>query len=185
MSLDKKADTILKHYLKAVDTFGLPSRVRFDHGSEGVLVGEFQTAFQAELTGSWERGSFLTGRSVHNTRIEMMWNFLSRSGMGTFRKLFDELERAGLLNVDDSGHLFVLHSVFLPRIQGTVQNLNFTGFLFSRSSVKNSEPCVNHVSLLLFLSCARRVRAHVGQPQHQRKHRRPAERDVHAPEAYG
>ena len=32
MSLDKKADTILKHYLKAVDTFGLPSRVRFDFG---------------------------------------------------------------------------------------------------------------------------------------------------------
>lgn len=54
---NNRAKTVVDLFLEAVDTHGLPSRVRGDHGTENVLVA----ACMEERRGV-ERGSYIWGR---------------------------------------------------------------------------------------------------------------------------
>ena len=116
--LDKRSETILGDYVHACAKFEVPSRVRFDHGTEGVLVKQYQTQYWVDRGLGDARGSFMEGPSVHNTRIEGMWNHLGRTLGRAFRRLFDTMESMGCFDANNAGHMFVLHSVFFRRIQG-------------------------------------------------------------------
>ena len=118
-STDNKADTVLNCFQSAVQLHGLPSRVRCDKGGENVKVSQFMLSHPLRGPG---RNSCITGRSVHNQRIERFWRELYPACIAIYYTLFWSLEDSELLNRDDQIDLFCLHYVFLPRINHSLHN---------------------------------------------------------------
>ena len=112
-SSNNQAETVLLCFLDAVGQFGLPSRVRCDRGGENVRVSEFMLNHPERGPG---RGSCITGRSVHNQRIERLWRDVFTGCISLFYSLFYMLEDNGLLDPSNDADLFALQYVFIPRI---------------------------------------------------------------------
>ena len=82
-------------------------------------MGRRQTQHWIDMGLPADRVSYIVGRSVHNTRIESMWNHLGHTVSGTYRQLFNDMENVDrVLDPYDPAHLFALHSVFVRRLQG-------------------------------------------------------------------
>ncbi|XP_048586325.1 uncharacterized protein LOC125568343 [Nematostella vectensis] len=106
------AATVLSCFQNSTTKWGHPSRVRADDGGENVVVGEYMEYFRGA-----NRGSFLTGPSVRNTRIERLWRDVGMSVISLFSSLFYFMELHLLLDSDSDIHMYALHYVFLPRVQ--------------------------------------------------------------------
>ena len=104
---DNKSATTLDLFMNSV---GLPSRVRSDKGMENIRVCEYMVSVRG--TG---RHSHIAGASTHNQRIERLWRDVYRCVAATFHSLF-YLEAFHELDPLSDVDLFVLHTVFLPRI---------------------------------------------------------------------
>ena len=108
-------------FLDAVNRDGerWPSRIRVDRGVENVLVCNALVQFQGE-----GRASFIPGPLTHNQRIERLWREVYRCVCHLYYYTFYAMESSGLLNVEDPTPLFTLHTIFIPRINNSLNEFS-------------------------------------------------------------
>ncbi|KAH3876934.1 hypothetical protein DPMN_000787 [Dreissena polymorpha] len=111
MSTNNRAETVMDCFTEATANYRIPSRVRCDHGGENKDVALSMNSHHGE-----SRGSCITGKSVHNQRIERFWRDLYTGCSFRFKDLFHKLEEEGVLDLNSGVHLWSLHYIFLPRI---------------------------------------------------------------------
>jgi len=116
-STNNYSETVVRLFQEAVLHYGTPLRVRSDHGGENVLVWNFM-----EESRGYNRGSAIKRTSTQNQRIERLWRDVFRSVCCTYYYLFHVLELNGILNRNDRNHMLILHYIFLPRINKTLES---------------------------------------------------------------
>ena len=101
--------TVYDLFIKAIEQYGLPSRIRCDQGRENIHVARHMLRHRGE-----ERNSVLVGSSVHNQCIERLWRDMHRCTTSMYYRLLYYLEYHDLLNPIDDVHIFSLHYIFIP-----------------------------------------------------------------------
>ena len=103
---NNRAETVLNYFVDGVERLGLPIQVRANKGGENVGVATYMLEHPLHAPG---RGSFISGRSVHNQLIERLWRDLFSGRTGLFYSLFRFMEDMQILNIDDEVHMYCLH----------------------------------------------------------------------------
>lgn len=120
VATNNRAITTLQWFLQGCRQYGTPSRVRIDPGGENYLVAQFMIFYRGG-----NRGSVLSGSSVHNQRVERFWRDCYAGCLHVYYELFTRMQLEGILDIGNNLHMYALHYVYLPRI---MRDLN----LFSR-----------------------------------------------------
>ena len=133
------ASTVLSAFQLGVCRFGLPDRVRSDHGGENIDVWRYMLD-----THNSDPQCVLTGSSTHNERIERLWRDVHRCVVH-FADTFHELECSGVLDTLNEVDMFSLHFVFLPRINKCLHDFQASWNNHGLSSEGNMTPlCRGH-----------------------------------------
>jgi hypothetical protein len=134
---NKKASTVHGNFKSAVRETGyVPHRIRCDKGKENsdVIYAMWR------LRGLYTRTPVLTGRSVHNTRIERLWREVHRLIGERFKGIFLKLEDQGYLSVDSTVDLWCLHQVFIPYINQALREFRAMWDMHPSSSMGAKTP---------------------------------------------
>ena len=88
----------------------------------------------------FDRGSMITGSSVHNQRIERLWRDMFRVVIFQYYKLFYSMEANNILNPLNDTHLFALHYTYTPHINRAFEEFHRAWNFHGLSSEKNKSP---------------------------------------------
>ena len=131
---NNKSSTVLSAFNNAVDTYGLPTKVRSDHGGENIEVWRKMMA---------EHGTdqcIIVGSSTHNERIERLWRDVHRSVVVVYANLFRELEEGGNLDSLNEVDVYCLHYVFIPKVNNSLKSFMDGWNNHAMSSENNRTP---------------------------------------------
>lgn len=134
-STNNKASTVLKSFVEATLSYGVPSRVRSDYGGENFEVALFMNMIRGA-----DRGSHLTGESVHNQRIERLWRDVNNEVIHPLYLAFYKMEDDGDLDIENSLHLCALQIVFTPEINQRLKMFKNGWNKHKLSSAHNKSP---------------------------------------------
>lgn len=151
-STNNYASTVLEEFMKATEKFNLPSRVRSDQGTENVLVAQYMLENRGV-----DRGSIITGPSVHNQRIERLWRDVFSGVIQTFYRLFYYLEEQHMLDPMNEHHLFSLHYVYSPRINRALSEFRESWNHHEIRTANHKSPHQLFVSGMILLRHTRKV----------------------------
>lgn len=91
-----------------------------DYGIENFGICEYM-----EQRRGPNRGSALRGKSCHNQRIERLWVDVWENVANEYHDLFMYLEERELLDVTNLNHTQLLHIVFCPRINASLNTFKY------------------------------------------------------------
>ncbi|KAJ4947507.1 hypothetical protein JOQ06_009542 [Pogonophryne albipinna] len=100
-STNNRASTAYGFFLEATQRHGVPLRVRGDQGVENVQIARFMFSVRGT-----DRGSFISGKSVHNQRIERLWRDVRVIVINKYSAILLCLEEDGLLDISSTDDLF-------------------------------------------------------------------------------
>ena len=100
----------------AVSKYGLPVQVQSDRGGENIDVWRYM------LQQSNSESAVVVGASTHNQRIERLWRDVHRCVGSVYGDLFRQMEDEEKLDCLNEVDMFCLHTVFLPRINNTLDS---------------------------------------------------------------
>uniref|UniRef100_A0A3P9HD15 Integrase catalytic domain-containing protein n=1 Tax=Oryzias latipes TaxID=8090 RepID=A0A3P9HD15_ORYLA len=109
---NNRASTAFAAFKKATEVHGIPSRVRGDQGVENVDIARYMFTIRGT-----DRGSFISGKSVHNQRIERLWRDVRACVTSKYYNELHLLEMEHLLDVSSCEDLFAVHLTFLHKLQ--------------------------------------------------------------------
>ncbi|KAL7277449.1 hypothetical protein ACG7TL_009311 [Trametes sanguinea] len=113
---NNRADSVLSLFLESIAEHGIPSHVCGNHGTENIRVAEWM-----ETNRGLNRGSYIWGRSVHNTRIEHLWYDVTQGSGAKWKSFLLKLERSHGLDADRPAHIWLVHHLFLNALNADVQ----------------------------------------------------------------
>ena len=86
------------------------------------------------------RGSYITGRSVHNSRIERLQRDVYQAVLSLFYDLFNFMESDGILDPDNEQNIFCLHVVFQPVTNDMLNKFSSTWINHKMRTTSNKSP---------------------------------------------
>lgn len=116
-SNNNRAATVLASFIDATRTYGIPSRIRIDKGTENIQVAKYMLENRG-----LNRRSVIAGKSVHNQRIERLWCDTKKDEQLFYKELFAYIEETYLIDFSSYPiYLYWLHYLFLDMINQSLK----------------------------------------------------------------